>query len=77
MNFHIYQNHQIYCDSQYSFSLFFPPQDFDGNISKKCFKGLVGLRVNLTDPEKAQKLKEDTERKTKKGNLKKTPEVLR
>ena len=33
--------------------------------------------MNLTDPEKAQKLKEDAERKTKKGDLKKTPEVLR
>ena len=33
--------------------------------------------MNLTDPEKAQKLKEDAERKTKKSDLKKTPEVLR
>lgn len=31
--------------------------DFKGNISKSCFKGLVGLQVNLTDIRKATDLK--------------------
>ena len=76
MNFKIYQIIRSIVILIIRFRYFFHPQDFNGNISKKCFKGLVGLRVNLTDPEKAQKLKEDAERKTKKGDLKKIPEVL-
>jgi len=35
-----------------------------GNISKKCFKGLVGLQVNLTHPEKASRLKRNDKKKT-------------
>lgn len=40
---------------QHAFILFL--QDFKGNISKSCFKGLVGLQVNLTDIRKATGLK--------------------
>ena len=40
---------------QHAFILFL--QDFKGNISKSCFKGLVGLQVNLTDIRKATDLK--------------------
>ena len=41
-----------------------PEQDFKDNISKKCFKGLVGLQVNLTHPVKAMRLKKHDKKKT-------------
>ncbi|XP_015776388.1 PREDICTED: glutamate receptor 4-like [Acropora digitifera] len=35
--------------------------DFKGNISKKCFKGLVGLKVNLTHQGREQERKKTSE----------------
>ncbi|XP_078361238.1 glutamate receptor 2-like [Oculina patagonica] len=39
--------------------------DLNGNLSKKCFKGLVGLQVNLTHPDKAKRMKKKYENERK------------